>query len=256
MPFDHIIMNPPYSGNLHLKILREAMKHVEKDGGELVNLSPISKVQAKFLLDKDYKDLDFINHCEVHIDDVIICDEAMKLFSLESLGQDLGIWRINVNGKTDFKELENEVITKYKDLIYKMKSKRYEKSFESLKSHLQLKVKVEPNKPFLKFVYGLTLAVHGGHCWSAWSICSRVYETATTFTPGIHTAYLIAEDKDYIAKLQKLYTSSIMRFYCKYALIGGPFYDLIPYFENGDEDLTKYFGLTESEVKLIEEEMK
>ena len=27
MNFDHIIMNPPYNGSLHLKILSEAMKH-------------------------------------------------------------------------------------------------------------------------------------------------------------------------------------------------------------------------------------
>ena len=39
MPFDKIIMNPPYSGSLHLKILREAMKHVEKEG-EVICLHP------------------------------------------------------------------------------------------------------------------------------------------------------------------------------------------------------------------------
>ena len=33
-------MNPPYNGNLHLKILQEAMKH----GDEIVNLSPIKWV--------------------------------------------------------------------------------------------------------------------------------------------------------------------------------------------------------------------
>lgn len=27
MEFDHIIMNPPYCRNLHLKILNEAVKH-------------------------------------------------------------------------------------------------------------------------------------------------------------------------------------------------------------------------------------
>lgn len=34
--FDHIIMNPPYSGNLHLKILREAMQHSD----DIVSLEP------------------------------------------------------------------------------------------------------------------------------------------------------------------------------------------------------------------------
>ena len=41
MHFDKIIMNPPYCRNLHLKILREAMKH----GDEIVNLSPIRWLQ-------------------------------------------------------------------------------------------------------------------------------------------------------------------------------------------------------------------
>lgn len=40
MNFNKIIANPPYSGNLHLKILREAMKHIEKEGGEIVSLQP------------------------------------------------------------------------------------------------------------------------------------------------------------------------------------------------------------------------
>ena len=39
MKFDCIIMNPPYSRNLHLKILAEAIKHL-KDDGTCVNLSP------------------------------------------------------------------------------------------------------------------------------------------------------------------------------------------------------------------------
>ena len=41
MNFDHIIMNPPYNRNLHLKILQEAMKH----SNDVVNLSPIRWLQ-------------------------------------------------------------------------------------------------------------------------------------------------------------------------------------------------------------------
>lgn len=41
MHFDKIIMNPPYDGSLHLKILSEAIKH----GTEIVNLSPIRWLQ-------------------------------------------------------------------------------------------------------------------------------------------------------------------------------------------------------------------
>ena len=41
MNFDHIIMNPPYDKNLHLKILQEAMRHSD----DVVNLSPIRWLQ-------------------------------------------------------------------------------------------------------------------------------------------------------------------------------------------------------------------
>lgn len=37
MKFDHVVMNPPYDGNLHLKVVQEAMKHSD----DVVNLSPI-----------------------------------------------------------------------------------------------------------------------------------------------------------------------------------------------------------------------
>ena len=37
MKFDHVIMNPPYHRNLHLKILNEAINHSD----DIVNLSPI-----------------------------------------------------------------------------------------------------------------------------------------------------------------------------------------------------------------------
>lgn len=41
MKFDCIIMNPPYSKNLHLKILAEAIKHLKDEKSVCVNLSPV-----------------------------------------------------------------------------------------------------------------------------------------------------------------------------------------------------------------------
>jgi hypothetical protein len=57
MKFDCIVMNPPYSRNLHLKILAEAIKHL-KDDGTCVNLSPIRWLQdplAKYKKTSDLK---------------------------------------------------------------------------------------------------------------------------------------------------------------------------------------------------------
>jgi type I restriction-modification system DNA methylase subunit len=39
--FDHIIMNPPYSRNLHLKILSNALDYSD----DIVNLSPVRWLQ-------------------------------------------------------------------------------------------------------------------------------------------------------------------------------------------------------------------
>ena len=41
MKFDCIIMNPPYQRNLHLKILTEAIKHLNDEKSVCVNLSPV-----------------------------------------------------------------------------------------------------------------------------------------------------------------------------------------------------------------------
>ena len=43
MHFDKIIMNPPYDGNLHLKILSKIIS--EYPEAEVVNLSPIRWLQ-------------------------------------------------------------------------------------------------------------------------------------------------------------------------------------------------------------------
>ena len=40
MKFDYIIQNPPYTKNLHLKILAEAIKHLKDEKSVCVNLSP------------------------------------------------------------------------------------------------------------------------------------------------------------------------------------------------------------------------
>ena len=40
MKFDCIIMNPPYQRNLHLKVLAEAIKHLNDEKSVCVNLSP------------------------------------------------------------------------------------------------------------------------------------------------------------------------------------------------------------------------
>lgn len=66
MNFDHIIMNPPYNGNLHLKILSEAMKHSD----DVVCLHPNRFMKELSAYDKQggalvithLKDFEVIDH--------------------------------------------------------------------------------------------------------------------------------------------------------------------------------------------------
>lgn len=58
MKFDKIIMNPPYSKNLHLKILAKTIEHLKDENSECVNLSPIRWLQdplAKYKKNSDLK---------------------------------------------------------------------------------------------------------------------------------------------------------------------------------------------------------
>jgi hypothetical protein len=95
MNFDHIIMNPPYDGNLHLKILSEAMKHSD----DIVNLSPIRWLQdplAEYKKGTDWKEFEDIrNHIESL--SVVRAAEATSTFSA-AITMDLGVYYITKNG--------------------------------------------------------------------------------------------------------------------------------------------------------------
>ena len=94
MKFDCVIMNPPYSRNLHLKILAEAIKHLKNDESVCVNLSPIRWLRdplAKYKKRNDYHK--FENSISKHITDIETIDTntVRSLFNVE-LSQPLGIY--------------------------------------------------------------------------------------------------------------------------------------------------------------------
>ena len=113
MNFDHIIMNPPYDKNLHLKILSEAMKH----STDVVNLSP------NFY--EDYKKLDGVPVASYI--DVIPRDEASTLFGGIQLPFNLSIQHY-VRGQED-----KTLLTRFMSEDYKKFSKiQFEKSFKDV----------------------------------------------------------------------------------------------------------------------------
>ena len=115
MPFNHIIMNPPYDGSLHLKILSEVMKHVKEEGGEIINLSPIRWLQdplAEYKHGSDWKKFENVRR---HISslDVISANDGGKLFGIE-LKVGLGIYYITNDTTKENKDdlFRNSIVDK------------------------------------------------------------------------------------------------------------------------------------------------
>ena len=95
MNFDHIIMNPPYDKNLHLKILSEAMKHSD----DIVNLSPIRWLQDPLAEYKKNSDWNAFKDVRENITDLDIVSngEACDMFNA-GIAMNLSIYHITPKG--------------------------------------------------------------------------------------------------------------------------------------------------------------
>lgn len=90
--FDHIILNSPYDGSLHLKILREAMKHSD----DIVNLSPIRWLQdplAEYKKNSDWERFADIRE-RISSVDVVNAKESSEVFNM-LVSTDLGIYYLD-----------------------------------------------------------------------------------------------------------------------------------------------------------------
>ena len=122
MNFDHIIMNPPYDKNLHLKILQEAMKHSD----DIVNLSPIRWLQdplAEYKKNSDWKKFyDIRKHIESL--DVVSAKDAQNYFGAD-VPSDLGVYHLTKNGGFDDSSLRNALLQKVYEKVV-LNSKEFE----------------------------------------------------------------------------------------------------------------------------------
>ena len=120
MKFDHIIMNPPYCRNLHLKILNEAINH----SYDIVNLSPIRWLQDPLAEYKKNSDFKKFENVRKHIEsiEVISVHEATNSFNA-AIWTDLGVYHVTSTGGFDTHSLlkhlwfVNKVILKVKDSV-------------------------------------------------------------------------------------------------------------------------------------------
>lgn len=246
MNFDHIIMNPPYDKNLHLKILQEAMKH----SGDVVNLSP-----------NFYEDYKKLNGVPVASDiDVIPREEASSSFGGIQLPFNLAIQHY-VKGEHD-----ESLLTRFMSEDYKKFSKvKFEKSFKDVfisdydckgvfvplklmtttwdknKDHIVDKIGILVDGKTLDGTYYKD-ARNRNKDRPCGGIKFDTLEEAKAFVDYTESPF-------FIRWVKAFHTNS------RYILSEYPF---MPTYKRPwtDEMLYEYFGLTEDEVKEIEQGIK
>ena len=253
-------MNPPYSGNLHLKILSRLISLYSD--AEIVNLSPI-----RWLLDPlaEYKkNSDWKRFIDIRkkIEDlrVVTSKEAQNLFGADIAG-DLGIYILSKKGGFDSTSLQNKLLKKI-----------YTKTLEQCKDWEENKyngVRVKFSKVFGKGGHGgdfdfiiwqkLLYFVDGMKDGKLW------YEhyNRNQFTKETkEIPYSVKFDSEEEAEnfIQATSTKLGKYYYHNMSIDQNvyPYYYLwLDDYTHPwtDKDLYEYFGLTDDEIKEIENEM-
>ena len=244
MNFDHIIMNPPYDKSLHLKILSEAMKH----STDVVNLSPIRWLQdplAEYKQGTDFKRYEDIRKRIASIEEVS-GEEAIKLFGA-AFYSSLGIYRIDGKEHEAFKYEFNPLI--YKITNFPCKHFTYD---------------VPEDKPY-KMVLPATHGHLGKYDWA--EITSKEWEVAKNVKASSETNGYVIMAFDTEVEMKNFYDSLFLKLYkwlvknIKTTAATAQYIKFVPVLPAythpwTDEMLYEYFGLTEDEIKEIEQEIK
>ena len=246
MKFDHIIMNPPYHRNLHLKILNEAINHSD----DIVNLSPIRWLQdplAEYKRNSDFKKFTEIRE-RIESIDVITARDASSLFGA-LIWTDLGVYHLNKDGGFDTHSLlkhlwfVNKVILKVKD---------------SIKSHSTREGICDFSTPYIK-ISGLHGRQGKKDLYEFTSPRLDVAKSKKT-SCGHRTVNFETEDESI-----NFFNSLQTKFYkfinvCIKRDMNTP-WRYTPWLGDythqwTDDDLYKYFNLTPEEIAIIESEIK
>ena len=273
MPFDHIIINPPYDKNLHLKILREAMKHSD----EIVNLSPIRWLQdplAEYKKGSDWKKFEDIRK---HIEslDVVPMVEATRLFNSAAFSMDLGIYHLTSQGgwTSHFtNSIINKVVEHSNKTVLDIMS---ENEDDGWRVRIKKLMPIPSNRPngtaleytntylchqSLDWVYKDGFTKEGVH-WSENKLAGA--GGPKSYTKDDKLPYSIKFDTEEEAYNFQAYTKTkfFKYIYSKMKTdqnVPLKFLPFMPTYTHPwtDADLYEYFKLNTDEIKIIEEEMK
>ena len=246
MKFDHIIMNPPYCRNLHLKILNEAINHSD----DIVNLSPIRWLQdplAEYKRNSDFKKFTEIRE-RIESIEIISAKDASSLFGA-LIWTDLGVYHLNKDGSFDTHSLlkhlwfVNKVILKVKD---------------SIKDHSTREGVCDFSKPYIK-ISGLHGRQGKKDLYEFTSPRLDVAKSKKT-SCGHRTVNFETEEEsiNFFNSLQTKFYIFINR--CIKRDMNTP-WRYTPYLGDythpwTDKDLYEYFNLTPEEIAIIEDEIK
>ena len=246
MNFDHIIMNPPYDKNLHLKILQEAMKH----STDIVNLSPIRWLQdplAEYKKNSDWKKFENVRK-RIETLDVVPNSVACCMFGA-GIAVNLGIYHITPKGgwERETKWYEKIVI-------------KYWIEKRTLIHHWTGDYKGDFTGNFVKLPL-----LHGHPGQADWyeitspdkSYCFTKPDKDNVRSPTVNFATK-EEAENFWGTLQTKFYKFI-NFKCRCTTT--PPFECFPWlgdYTNAwtDEMLYEYFGLTPEEIDIIEQEIK
>ena len=263
MKFDHIIMNPPYNRNLHLKILNEAICHSD----DVVNLSPIRWLQDPLAEHKMSSDFKKFENIRSHIDsiDIISSSDSQRAFSIE-IFSDLGIYHLNKDGGLDTHNFWKAVRTPAQVMMLtKLMSLK-----DTIANHYERNRRdgirvpltdIGGNRGYRNVYKELAYVVDGQRNGKDWTKCKNMggYEKPEGCPLPLSIKF------DTIVEAQNFYDSFFTRFYtwlCNTTRMQqnlNP--ELLPWLNDythswTDCDLYKYFELTNEEITLIEKEIE
>ena len=236
-----IIMNPPYSGNLHLKILSKIIS--EYPNAEVVNLSPIRWLQdplAEYKKNSDWKKFESVRK-RISALDMLTKKETDAAFGIAC--EPVGIYHF-----------DGEIPIKFNHDFGKRIIERTEKFYGDYVDHKKTKFwcpvarfhwtigGTEYLEPFT-----LALSENGTYAKSGW-------------TKGLHDTYemFYFDTENELKNFKEFLQLKSYKWILGHLLVGKRLpMDFIPFMPTythpwTDADLYEYFGLNEEEIKEIE----
>lgn len=258
-------MNPPYKGSLHLEILDQMLKVFMSENTEIVNLSPIpwlKDILAELKQGTEYKKY---KHILKYLADlgVIPILKANYLFGINAPG-DLGIYYFTNDGGFDVDNFRFG--TPEKKLVHKL-------AVDVFPNHERFTFDMDFTKEF-KFTFPAIAGDKGKTGWGY--LTSMTKEIAFSYEGNNPKKTYIKLSFDTELERDHFYNSLFTKFYyfsvflLRRTLYTPTILPFLPHFLNTywegksgtidgyknkitDEMLYEYFGLTEEEIKIIEE---